>query len=250
MRVAHLDVGGVDIAYRDFGGTEPIPVVLVHGMGGDSGTWDRFATALVAAGRRVVTVDLRGHGRSSHTDDYSFASFGRDIVAVLDHLGLTEVDLVGHSLGGYAVTLVAQERPSSVRSLVIEEMPIPIRQGDAEPTLTGRLPSITELWHAATSILRHPRAVFVFDRSMTGPALAQFRRPNSEWWKKLADITAATLVLRGGPGGMMDDTRLDLLAGEIPDCSVVSFRTGHSIHRDKYAEFEAAVMPFLMRHRN
>ncbi|WP_371829505.1 alpha/beta fold hydrolase [Rhodococcoides yunnanense] len=243
-----LDVAGVDIAYRDYGGLDPIPVVLVHGMGGDSGTWDRFASALASVGRRVISVDLRGHGRSSHADDYSFDSFGTDIAAVLDHLGLEQSDLVGHSLGGYAVSIVAQERPRSIRSLVIEEMPIPIRPGDAPPTLTGRFPSVTELWHAGTSIIRHPRAVFAFDRSMTKPALVQFRQPNSQWWEKLSDITASTLVLRGGPGGMMDNSRLDLLAAEIPDCTVVKFRTGHSIHRDKYREFEAVVMPFLMRH--
>lgn len=243
-----LDVAGVNIAYRDRGGDDPIPVVLVHGMGGDSGTWDSFASALTTAGRRVISIDLRGHGRSAHTDDYSFDSFGRDIEAVLDHLGLVRADLVGHSLGGYAVSVVAQQRPHSIRSLVIEEMPIPIRPGDAPPTLTGRFPSLTELWHAGTSILRHPRAVFAFDRSMTKPALAQFRRPNSQWWKRLSDITASTLVLRGGPGGMMDNNRLDLLAGEIADCTVVTFRTGHSIHRDKYREFEAVVLPFLMRH--
>lgn len=248
VEVGVLDVAGVAIAYRDTGeSTQSCPVVLVHGMGGDSGTWDRFAAALTAAGRRVITVDLRGHGRSAHTADYSFDSFGGDIEAVLDHLELDSVDLVGHSLGGYAVSVVAQNRQATVRSLVLEEMPIPIQPGEAAPTLTGRFPSPTELWHAGTSIVRHPRAVFAFDRSMTATALEQFRRPNAEWWEKLSNIEAPTMILRGGPGGMVDLRRLDLLAGEIPDCTVVSFKTGHSIHRDKYRDFEAAVLPFLMR---
>lgn len=247
VHAAELDVDGVRIAYRDVGGTDEVPVVLVHGMGGDSGTWDRFATALTEAGRRVVTVDLRGHGRSAHTTDYSFDAFGADVVAVLDHIGSTEVDLVGHSLGGYAVSVVAQTRPALVRHLVIEEMPIPIRAGDDPPKLTGRLPSPSELWHASTSIIRHPRAVLAFDRSMTSPALAQFRRPNALWWERLSDIRASTLVLRGGPGGMMDPVRLESMVSAIADCSVVSFQTGHSIHRDGYRDFEAAVLPFLMR---
>lgn len=244
-----LDVSGVDIAYRDFGGADPVPTVLVHGMGGDSSTWDRFAGALTDAGRRVVTVDLRGHGRSEHADDYSFDAFGGDVSAVLDHLGLAQVDLVGHSLGAYAVSVVAQQRPASVRSLVVEEMPIPIRPGDAPPSLTGRLPTITELWHAGSSIIRHPRAVFAFDRSMTKPALAQFRRPNAQWWSRLPDITASTLVLRGGPGGMVDADRLVMLTGQIRSCQVVAFETGHSIHRDDYQSFESVVLPFLMRDR-
>ncbi|KZE99557.1 MAG: alpha/beta hydrolase [Rhodococcus sp. (in: high G+C Gram-positive bacteria)] len=251
VEVAELDVDGVRIAFRDTGGVDSrrdfCPVVLVHGMGGDSGTWDRFASALTAAGRRVVAIDLRGHGRSAHTTDYSFDAFGRDVAAVLDHLKLTAVDLVGHSLGGYAVTVVAQDRPSIVRSLVIEEMPIPIKDGDETPTFARRLPSPGELWHAATSVIRHPRAVFAYDRSMTSPAIAQFRRPNAVWWGRLSEIRASTLVLRGGPGGMVDPGRLDSMVAAIDECSVVSFDTGHSIHRDKYSDFEAVVLPFLMR---
>ncbi|MDI9897781.1 alpha/beta hydrolase [Rhodococcus sp. IEGM 1381] len=245
-----VDLGGVDIAYRTFVPLEhpsaaPVPVMLVHGMGGDSGTWDRFARALTARGRRVITVDLRGHGKSAHTPTYEFDSFGGDLLALIDHLGLTEVDLVGHSLGGYAVSLVAQRRPSLVRRLVLEELPIPIRPGDAPPTLTGKLPSVTELWHAATSVVLHPRAVLAFDRSMTATALEQFRRPNPQWWESLADITAPTLVLRGGPGGMVDPVRLDAMVAEISTCRVEAFRTGHSIHRDGYSAFEATVLPFL-----
>ncbi|MDV8020409.1 alpha/beta hydrolase [Rhodococcus sp. IEGM 1330] len=245
-----VDLGGVDIAYRSFtplghANSNSAPVMLVHGMGGDSTTWDRFTRALTAQGRRVITVDLRGHGKSAHTSTYEFDSFGADLLALIDHLGLNEVDLVGHSLGGYAVSLVAQRRPQLVRRLVLEELPIPIRPGDAPPTLTGRMPSATELWHAATSVVLHPRAVLAFDRSMTATALEQFRRPNPQWWVSLADITAPTLVLRGGPGGMVDPDRLDAMVSEISTCRVEAFRTGHSIHRDGYAAFEAAVLPFL-----
>lgn len=245
--LAVLDVAGVAIAYRDTGGFDARPVVLVHGMGGDSSTWNRFVSALTGLGRRVIAVDLRGHGRSAHTEDYSFDAFGTDVLAVMDHLGLGAVDLVGHSLGGYAVSVVAQIRPGAVRSLVLEEMPIPIRPGDEPPTLTGRLPSPTELWHAGTSVVRHPRAVLAFDRSMTTTALAQFRRPNPQWWGRLPDIEAPTLILRGGPGGMVDPARLALLADGIADCTIVSFESGHSIHRDRYRDFESAVLPFLMR---
>lgn len=250
MHTVELD--GVDIAYRSFspalaGRSDRAPVVLVHGMGGDSSTWERFGRKLTDHGRDVVAVDLRGHGRSARTPTYPFDSFGADVLALIDHLGFSEIDLVGHSLGGYAATIVAQRRPTLVRTLVLEELPIPIRPGDAPPNLTGRLPTVTELWHAGTSIIRHPRAVLAFDRSMTSSALEQFRMPNTRWWASLADIVAPTLILRGGPGGMVDSARLELMADEIPDCRVQVFRTGHSIHRDAYADFEAAVLPFLDR---
>ncbi|MFI9506462.1 alpha/beta fold hydrolase [Nocardia sp. NPDC052566] len=246
LTAARAAFADVRIAYRDTGDTgDDVPVLLVHGMGGDGHTWDHFARVLAGTGRRVIVPDLRGHGRSAHTDSYLFGEFGADVLNLCDHLGLTRVDLVGHSLGGYAVSCVAQERPGLVRRLVIEECPLPLRSGAEEVKLTRRFPTVPELWHATTSVLRHPRAVLAFDRSMTRTALEQFRKPNPEWWDRLTEITAPTLVLRGGPGGMVDPEKLAIVRTAIPDCTVAAFTCGHSIHRDRYREFEAAVLPFL-----
>ncbi|WP_416061431.1 alpha/beta fold hydrolase [Rhodococcus indonesiensis] len=239
---------GVAIAYRDSApttGYHPVPVLLVHGMGGDGRTWDRFARSLLAAGRRVVAVDLRGHGRSARAASYRFDEFGADVLGLCEHLGLETVDLVGHSLGGHTGSLVAQQRPGLVRRLVLEEAPLPLRPGDPPPVLGGRLPSPAELWHASTNLLRNPRATFAFDRSMTGSAITQFRAPNPMWWERLPRITAPTLILRGGPGSMVDPTRLTAAVDVLGDVAVHDFTCGHSIHRDRHREFEATVLPFL-----
>ncbi|MBJ8347410.1 alpha/beta fold hydrolase [Antrihabitans sp. YC2-6] len=246
LTTSTVALAGVNIAYRDSGSPDPVPVVLVHGMGGDGYTWDRFARELVAKGRRVIIPDLRGHGRSAHAPTYLFNDFGADVLRLCDELNLLSADFVGHSLGGYAISEIAQTRPELVRRLVIEECPLPMRVGDPPAQLTGRFPSAPELWHAASSVVRHPRAVLAFDRSMTSSALAQFRKPNPTWWERLPDITAPTLVLRGGKGGMVDPIKLDAMVQAIPDCTVVRFSSGHSIHRDRYSDFEGVVLPFLM----
>ncbi|WP_187685232.1 alpha/beta fold hydrolase [Nocardia wallacei] len=249
--VTRVSLAGVRIAYRDSGTPSvahplaEIPVVLVHGMGGDGHTWDRFARRLVRLGRRVIIPDLRGHGRSAHTGSYRFDDFGADVLRLCDRLELTTADLVGHSLGGYAVSCVAIERPELVRRLVIEEQPLPLRSGDEQLTLTRRLPSLPELWHATSSLVRHPGAVLAYDRSMTRIALEQFRKPNPEWWERLSEITAPTLMLRGGPGGMVDPEKLELFRTALADCTVDDFDCGHSIHRDRYRQFTATVLPFL-----
>ncbi|MFF0491223.1 alpha/beta fold hydrolase [Nocardia sp. NPDC004068] len=249
--VTRVPLDGVLIAYRDSGPSpvehplSDVPVLLVHGMGGDGHTWDRFARRLFGLGRRVIVPDLRGHGRSAHTESYRFDEFGADVLRLCERLELTEVDLVGHSLGGYAVSCVAIERPDLVRRLVIEEQPLPLRSGDEQLALTRRMPTVAELWHASSSLLRHPRAVLAFDRSMTRTALEQFRKPNPEWWEALRGITAPTLMLCGGPGGMVDPDKLEIVRTSIADCAVESFACGHSIHRDRYGEFATAVLPFL-----
>ncbi|APB01436.1 alpha/beta fold hydrolase [Nocardia seriolae] len=248
--VSRVEFDDVAIAYRDSGATgghlySDTPVILVHGMGGDGHTWDRFAAQLVRRGRRVIIPDLRGHGRSAHAASYRFPEFGADLLRLCERIGLGVVDLVGHSLGGYAISWVAMERPELVRRLVIEEQPLPLRSGDEQLRFTRRLPSVPELWHATTSLIRHPRAVLAFDRSMTGAALEQFRKPYPEWWEGLNEITAPTLFLRGGPGGMVDPEKLEQVRAAIADCTVRGFGSGHSIHRDRYREFEAEVLPFL-----
>lgn len=238
---------GIDIYYRDSGGADPVPVLLVHGMGGDGRTWDRFARVLVARGRRVIVADLRGHGHSAHTSSYLFSEFGDDLVALCDHLGLARVDLVGHSLGGHAASLVAQSRPALVRRLVLEEAPLPLRDGEQMGSLVRRMPSPVELWHAGTSLLRSPRAVIAFDRSMTRTALDQFHTPHPGWWEALPSITATTLMVTGGPRGMVHPDRLDAALAAIPDSRTVTIEVGHSVHRDRPREFAATVGHFLSR---
>ena len=58
-------------------------------------------------------------------------------------------------------------------------------------------------------------------------------------------ITAPTLILRGGPGSMVDPTRLTAAVDVLGDVAVHDFTCGHSIHRDRHREFEATVLPFL-----
>ncbi|HET8994458.1 MAG TPA: alpha/beta hydrolase [Rhodococcus sp. (in: high G+C Gram-positive bacteria)] len=239
----------VAIAYRDSAPrrtAEGVPVVLVHGMGGDARTWDGFTRRLTAAGRRVVAVDLRGHGRSARATSYRFSEFAADIAGLCEHLGFDTVDLVGHSLGGHAGSLVAQQQPGLVRRLVLEEAPLPLRASDPVPEVPAHRPTPAELWHAATSMVLNPRAVFSFDRSMIDSVVSQFHTSNPVWWEQLPSMKSPTMLLRGARRGSMVDPRLltEALA-LLPDGVVREVLCGHSIHRDRSGEFAATVLPFL-----
>ncbi|QQM52062.1 alpha/beta fold hydrolase [Rhodococcus pyridinivorans] len=245
---------GVALAYREYAASREsagsaarsVPVLLVHGMGGDGRTWTRFAGNLVKAGRRVIIVDLRGHGRSGRAPSYRFAEFAADVAGLCAHLGVEAVDLVGHSLGGHVGSLVAQQNPGLVRRLVLEETPLPLREGDPVPEVPAHRPTPAELWHAATSMALNPRAVTAFDRSMTPSVVAQFHTPNPVWWKHLPSLDAPTLLLRGARRGSMVDPRLLAAAVDaLPSASVREIGCGHSIHRDRARDFAAAVVPFL-----
>ncbi|MEV5710923.1 alpha/beta hydrolase [Actinoallomurus sp. NPDC052274] len=101
--------GGVDITVRDHEGTGAT-VVLLHGGGRAMDDWRRVTPLLTAAGLRVVTVDLRGHGASGAAL-WSWPDAIDDLAAVIDHLGLDDPAVVGHSLGGIVAALWATRCP-------------------------------------------------------------------------------------------------------------------------------------------
>jgi pimeloyl-ACP methyl ester carboxylesterase len=107
---------GVEIACSTHGTGEPA-VVLVHGWLGNRSYWDSQVAAL--AGHQVVTVDLGGHGESGlGREDWGFAGFTDDLLAVVDELSLERMVLVGHSMGGDVVLEAARRLGDRVVGIV------------------------------------------------------------------------------------------------------------------------------------
>jgi non-heme chloroperoxidase len=93
----------INIYYEDHG--EGQPVVLIHGYPPNGHSWERQHRVLLAAGYRVITYDRRGFGRSSQpTVGYDYDTFAADLNALIEHLDLTDVVLVGFSMGTGEVT--------------------------------------------------------------------------------------------------------------------------------------------------
>jgi len=88
----------IELYYEDHGTGQP--VVLVHGYPLDGSSWEKQSSALLAAGYRVITYDRRGFGKSSKVETgYDYDTFAADLNAVLTELDLTDVILVGFSMG-------------------------------------------------------------------------------------------------------------------------------------------------------
>jgi 3-oxoadipate enol-lactonase len=108
-----VDAGGVSLACQASGDRDAPPMVLLHALGEQAGSWAPV-TARFAAHYRVVAVDLRGHGRSDWPGAYSFQLMRDDVTALIDRLGLGKVVLAGHSMGGMVAYLTAMTRPDQV----------------------------------------------------------------------------------------------------------------------------------------
>jgi non-heme chloroperoxidase len=93
----------IEIHYEDHGSGQP--VVLIHGYPLNGNSWERQERELLAAGYRCISYDRRGFGRSSQpTVGYDYDTFAADLNALLEHLDLTDVTLVGFSMGTGEVT--------------------------------------------------------------------------------------------------------------------------------------------------
>jgi len=105
--------------YLAWGDPEAPPVILVHGGRDHARAWDDVAQAL-AGQYRVIVPDLRGHGDSQWADagSYTMPCFIYDLLALIRELKLSQVNLVGHSLGGNIALRTAGLYPELVRRLV------------------------------------------------------------------------------------------------------------------------------------
>jgi pimeloyl-ACP methyl ester carboxylesterase len=122
----HFSSGGTDIAYCVAGEGEPI--LLIHGFASSVAVnWHStsWIDTLVGDGRRVIALDLRGHGASQKYYDpaaYRLSLLAADASNLLDHLAIPRADVMGYSMGARVATVLTLEYPQKVRSLVIGGM--------------------------------------------------------------------------------------------------------------------------------
>jgi len=155
---------GRRIGYRDEG-AGPRVLVMTHGLLMDSRMYTRLAPVIAAGRHRVITVDMLGHGMADQPHDmtaYSMQQFGRDVVALLDHLEVPEAVVGGTSLGANVSLEVAVAAPHRVRALVLEM-----------PVLENALPA------AAAAFVPLALALRVSQRAMRAVAAVTRRIPRS-----------------------------------------------------------------------
>jgi pimeloyl-ACP methyl ester carboxylesterase len=177
--------------YTDDGSGKP--VLLIHGWACDGSDWSWLSAALVRE-YRVVVPDLRGHGRSAVVDShgaegYRPEDFATDIVALITALELTDVVLVGHSLGGIVASLVAVSHPQLVAGVVLID------------------PSYGETVESMAKMLA---AVKVIPHKIARAAFASFYSDATPPW---LPIWHARRIL-GTPAEVVRETMLGMFAGD------------------------------------
>jgi len=114
-----IEAGGRRIRYLKMGDGEHVPVVFIHGFGGDLNNW-LFSQPVLAQTRPAYSIDLPGHGQSTKQVDGGTVEFlAAAVFAWLEALEIDIAHLVGHSLGGATAIELALSRPQCVKSLTL-----------------------------------------------------------------------------------------------------------------------------------
>jgi pimeloyl-ACP methyl ester carboxylesterase len=110
---------GIDYAYRDTGGEDGVPLVLLQHFRGNLDNWDPALIDALAPRRRVVTFDNAGVGGSAGTTPGTIEQMARDAIAFIAAMEFSQVDLLGFSIGSFIAQQIALVRPAIVRRLVL-----------------------------------------------------------------------------------------------------------------------------------
>lgn len=197
----YAPTGELDVYYEEHGKGQPL--VLLHG---GMLSLDLSFGALIprlATGRRVIPVEMQGHGRTADiARDLTLEHMAGDVVGVLEHLGLARADVMGFSMGGLVAMETAVRHPGNIDRLVLASMHTradgyhdDIRD-PAQHAASTRMPSPTDFEEMAAEYARlaPPGSSFETVMAKTTPIVFSDENWNAE---QLAAVTAPTLVMIG-----------------------------------------------------
>lgn len=248
---------GTAIAYQRDGAGRPL--VLLAGQSNDHTWWGRVRGDF---GRATITVDHRGTGASGKPDTpYSTRGFAEDVVAVLDEVGVDDVDLYGTSMGGRVAQWLAALHPDRVRRLVLGctspggphavERSRAVRKALAQVDKGKRQEALLDLMYTPSWRAANPGPYRVLGSPAMPPHALRLHFLASEAhdaWDALPGITAPTLVLHGSDDLMTPVDNAALLVDRIPDARAHVFPGARHAYFDECrSEASPMVVDFLDR---
>ncbi|WP_433060726.1 alpha/beta fold hydrolase [Dactylosporangium sp. CS-033363] len=194
--MTYAEVNGVSLWYEEHGAGEPL--VLLHG-----GFWtvEMFGELLAALAerRRVIGVELQGHGHTPNAErPLRYETCADDVAALIRHLGLGRVDVMGYSLGAGTAVRIAIQHPDVVRRLVVVSTPVR-RTGWFPEVLAGMAqlgPEAAEGMKGSPLYAAYAKvAPRVEDWPVLGAKLGELLRRDYDWSPEAARIRARTMLV-------------------------------------------------------
>jgi pimeloyl-ACP methyl ester carboxylesterase len=260
-------------AYRRFGKGSGLPLLCLQHFTGTLDNWDPAVTDALASGREVVLFESAGLGRSTGEVPTSIPGMAAHALAFLDALGLTQVDILGFSLGGMVAQQIALERPSLVRKMLlvgtapeggedIMHMEKPeLKKITDDPNLPG-LQRLVKLFFAPSASSQAAGEAFIArlaqrkqDREpLSGPNVAKAQIAAFRAWEaftgerfaKLRKINQPCLVANGVFDIMIPVRNSYMLSEHLPNAMLITYPdAGHGSLFQFHESFVRQASEFL-----
>jgi|SRR6476661_1256156 len=245
------------------------PLVILHGLFGTLDNWQSLARRWATeAGFRVVSVDLRNHGRSFQTAEHSYGLMAADVLALLDHLGLgPDLTLMGHSMGGKVAMRLALDHPGRLAKLVVVDIAprysdmehqediiaglqavdlstISTRQ-EADTALAQHIPQFGVRQFLLKNLYRREDNSFAWRINL--PALVANLRAVGEETTGPHPFLKPTLFIRGGKSNYITaEDKLHDIPALFPNSQVATVPdAGHWVHAEAPDEVYGLVQAFV-----
>lgn len=249
--------------YRELGQGKPL--MILHGLFGHSDNWQTHAKKL-SEYYRVILVDLRNHGRSPWSDDFSYELMAKDVLELANDLGLDRFILLGHSMGGKAAMVFAQQNPERLEKLIVVDIGVKAYPMHHEHILAGinavGLENITSRSIAEDKLDAHIDSVGV--KLFLLKNLYWKDKENLAWRMNVKvlkaemenilsavpeiEVLIPTLFIRGEASNYILEDDYDELERYFPDSEIKTIaQAGHWVHAEAPDEFLEAVLAFCLR---
>ncbi|MGB5942372.1 MAG: alpha/beta fold hydrolase [Leeuwenhoekiella sp.] len=241
--------------------------VILHGFFGMGDNWKTLSKEFIDAGYRVHLLDLRNHGRSPHSDDFSYDLMAGDVEAYCKTQNIGEMVLLGHSMGGKVAMQFAATYPERVTSLLIADIGpkyYPPHHGkilDALHELSQNpealrsrgnaddfLGEIIKDWGTRQFLLKnlYRKKDKTLALRMNLPVLTEKIEEIGKGLPETAVIQVRTLFLRGENSSYILPEDHEVIHHIFPNSSIVTIKdAGHWLHAENPDDFFKEVIKFL-----
>lgn len=264
---------GLRFHYLDWGSPDSPAMLLLHGFAQTCHTWD-FAALSLCDRFRVLALDQRGHGDSdwARDGDYSLEAQQADLRAIIGELGVTELVLMGLSMGGRSSLVFAAEHPELVKALVVVDATPQLQPVGAQNVRrfvqeADELDSFDEFVARVKSYVPHRpeqqirggliynlkqlpsgRWTWKYDRALRSSRQPLWAEPGLEkrLWRSAELVECPTLLVRGAGSDVVSAEAAGHMCRRMQDCQLVTVEgAAHLVPGDNPAGFQRALAPFV-----
>ncbi|WP_330302723.1 MULTISPECIES: alpha/beta fold hydrolase [unclassified Streptomyces] len=252
-----LEVDGAALTYDDEGPRDGdgVPLVFIHGWTANRHRWDH-QVAHFSSKRRVIRLDLRGHGESTGSGARAVDELARDVIALLDHLEVDRFVPVGHSMGGMISQTLALAHPERVERMVLVDSISRMTYSRGRGLLMAVSTLVPFKLFVAANIQRAFAPGYPRDE-IRGYVKASAATPKEvvmtcygamrdfDVLDRVGEITAPTLLVHGFHDIQLPVSQMLRMAKAYPDAVVRIVDAGHELPVEKPAELTSTLDWFL-----